>query len=226
MNNIEWVITIGIFLAFVVWAFSFYTSFFPDSPTHASEFVDIINGKVLDFIMVDTYSVPIRVNHTLEETDVVLNFTYVWPGISKNSTRIYRGPTELPCQIIGDDIYFQSDLTNLTYNYFTMTYTNISMEQRCSGTFDIENSNLTFPWAAEHVKLLSQSKINEMTNQSYQDFKTNLSISRDFRIEINVSGTEINFGSAVPNNRNVYVKETFTKLEETNGAVDIRVLVW
>ncbi|MBU0530600.1 MAG: hypothetical protein ABIH52_03915 [Candidatus Aenigmatarchaeota archaeon] len=226
MQHVDWLVTIGVFLSFVIWAFSFYMSFFPNTGTPASDFADIINDKVLDFLFTESYSVPLRVNSTLEETDAIVNFTFIWPGDSKESTRIYSGVTIKDCIISGDVVYFQSDLTNLTHNHFTITFSNLSMAQRCSGSFNTENATYAVPWSHEMIKIISQQKINEMTNQSFVDFRNNLSVNRDFRVEINASGVETNFGYPTPKNRNIYVRETFTKQEENNADTDIRVLVW
>lgn len=215
----------GVFLSFVVWSFSFYFSFFPSGPTAASEFVEIINDDINDFLFVESYSTPLRFNAS-SSTNETFNFTYFWPGNSIDSTRIFnRSSSSISCIISGDVVYFQSD-TDAGYNYFTLTYTNQTMTRRCSGTFNTENASKIVPFVPEQVDLISQEKINEMTNQTYVDFKNNLSITRDFRIEINESGTETNFGPSLPKNRNIFVRETFTKMEESGLDTDIRVLVW
>lgn len=226
MNHIEWIITIGVFLSFVVWSLSFYFSFFPDEPTLTPHFADLINEDIKEFLFVETYAVPIKFNSSVQEPDQEINFTYTWP-VSSNTIRIYNSTgSTMPCIISGDVIYFQTNTVNTTYNFFRMTYSNLSMSARCTGSFGLENATEVVPFSAEMIKLISQNKINEMTNQSYDAFKQNLSISHNFRIEINESGTETNFGPTLPQSSNIYVRETFTKMEESGQDVDMRVLVW
>jgi len=233
MNHVDWLITIGVFLVFVAWAFSFYFSFFPDSRVSTSDFADIINEKVIDYLFIESYRVEGSYYVAGLTTEVVMNITYAWPNVTentKNSTRVYlrtpQGTTAQPdCIISGDNISFKTDF-NAGTSYIIITYSNASMPMRCSGTFNVTTDNRTNLGVAEKTDIISQVMINEMTNFTYEDFKNNLSVSRDFRVEINTSGVYTNFGSPLPKNRDIYVRETFSRLEETDAEVDVRVLIW
>ncbi len=224
--KVDWIITMALFLAFVAWSFSFYMSLFTEKASPLEEAVDIIRDKIMDFLMIDSYRVPIRYNSTNETTNSILYFNFTWPAGTKSSARIFQDGTLLYCRVENDSIYWKADLTNLTYNYFEMRFSNTSTGCSSGEIFIIENELQAIPWAMEKKKLVSQSKINEMTNASYNDFKNNLSITRDLRVEINVSGTETIYGKTLPLIRDVYVKETESELEDTGETVTVRVLVW
>lgn len=228
--NVDWIITIVFFLIFVAWAFTFYASLFTEKAAPLEEAVDTVNDKMLNFLMLDVYKVPIKFNSSNETNNSVLFFNFTWPDGTKNSTRIFQDSSSLPCQIIDNvydgTIYWEANLTNLTFNYFSMQFSNKTSNLSCSYSFSKGNETQAMPWVMEKKRLVSQDKINEMTNSSYGNFKNSLSISRDFRIELNISGTETNYGLTEPLIRNVYVKETGSKIEETGENVTIRVLVW
>lgn len=215
----------GLFIGFVVWALSFYSSFFT-GVADISSFADITNGRILENLTIDSYEVPIRYNSSNMTSNTVLHFDFVWPEDTQNTTKIFSGTTEITCSILNNVIYFETDLTNLTYNYFKMTFSKKNVTANCANFAPAHNRTQIVPWAMQKKSLISQSIINMMTNLTYADYKSQLGITRDFRIEINESGTETNYGLPLPNNRNVYSRETTTRLEETNSEVDITVMVW
>jgi len=224
--NIDWIVTIALFLVFVAWSFTFYASLFTEKGTPLQEEIDTVNDKIMDFLKIDVYNVPIRYNSTNETENAVLYLNFTWPSGTKNSTRILQDSTSLSCQFIGDTVYWQADLINTTFNYFSMQFSNKTASLNCTSSFSIQDELKTISWAMEKKKLVSQGKIDEMTALSYTDFKNNLSISRDFRVEINISGTETNYGKTLPLVRDIYVKETESELEETGDNLNVRVLVW
>jgi hypothetical protein len=224
--KVDWIITIVFFLAFVAWAFTFYASLFTEEANPLGEAVDIVNDRVVNFLTIEVYEVPIRYNSTNETNNSVLFFNFTWPDQTKNSTRMLQNSASLPCQMSGDTIYWQANLTNLTLNYFTMQFSNKTSSVNCSDSFTIQNELHAMPWTMEKKRLVSQDKINEMTGLSYPDFKSSLPVSRDFRVELNISGTVTNYGLTEPLIRDVYVRETYTRIDETEENVTVRVLVW
>ena len=74
--------------------------------------------------------------------------------------------------------------------------------------------------------MVSQANINSMTALDYTDFKDSLGIKRDFRVIMNISGTETAYGLTEPIKRDVYVRETDSEIEGIGDNLNIRVLVW
>lgn len=225
--NIDWLIAIVVFLGFVTWAFGYYMTFFNVGGTSLEDMAYDISDKVLDFLTIDVYEVPIKVDSSQNISGQVLYFSFTWPDDTKNSTRIVSGIMSFGCNITGNTVYWSPDLEE-GENYFFMRFKNQSMDLFCvDDTVNITDENRTqvIPWVMERKKLVSQERIDEMNSTDYFTFKNIIGVSRDFRIEIE-NGLNMSYGLSVPEFSNVYVKETWNKIEEYDKKIKIRVLVW
>jgi len=224
--NIDWTITIAVFLIFVVWSINYYLSLFETAPMPLEKEADIVKDKIIEYLTVDGYRVPMKLNSTNTTNNAALFMNFTWPDSTKNSTRIFfANGTSLTCNIIGDVLYWQLNLTNITYD-FVMRFANQSIDLRCNTSFTIANETKTIPQAMEKSRILSQDRINEMTSTGYGDFKNSLSITRDFRLEINISGNITNYGLNLPSIRNIFVKEYWNTIEETGEKTKVSVMTW
>ncbi len=223
--RIDWIVAIGVFLVFIGAGFQYYSNLFQSRAQPMELVVGDISDRVTDFLKTDVYEVPIKVNSPVAKSDV-LYFDYTWPSEgAKNSTKILQDSASKDCIISGSTLYFQTDL-NVGENFFTMRYSDKNVSMNCSGTFGTGNSNQTIPWAGVKRNMISQSNIDEMNATDYTTFKNNQGINRDFRVNVNVSGSVNYYGLNPPSATNVYVRETRWALEETDEEVIIRILSW
>lgn len=223
--RIDWIVAIGMFFVLVGVGFQYYSNLFQTRAQPLELVVGDISDSITGFLLADVYEVPVKVSSSGARPDV-LYFNYMWPsGGAKNSTRILQGSTGLDCNITDGAVYWQANLI-AGDNYFTMRFSNKSVDMNCTDSFSLANANKTIPWVEVKKNMISQSRINEMSGISYSTFKSDRRINRDFRVKINVSGTVTNYGLNPPNATSVYIRETRWALEETDGEVIIRVLTW
>lgn len=224
--NIDWTITIAVFLLFVAWSFTFYSSLVTTSSQPLGIIADDVENRILKFLTIDSYEVLIRVNSSVQASNAVLFFNFTWPDETKNATRIYSGNTLLGCTITGNTVYWRSDLVNASLNYFTMTFSNRTAAMNCSASFAIVNETQAIPWAMEKRRLLSQNRTDTMNSTEYNIFRESLGITNEFRIEINTTGNITAYGQTLPVVRNVFVRESWTKVEEDNQEAKMSIMVW
>lgn len=224
--EIDAVIGIVIFLSFLTWAFMFYTTITEEESYPLTGISDGINNKILDFLSVDVTSMSIKCTVSNTTDNAVLYLYHVWPEGTKNSTKVLSGSDILPCQFIGNALYWQGDVTNESDNYFTMRYSSHESGLQCDSSFTIENETQTLPFSGEERTMISQAKINQMVNTSYWDFKNDLGIDRDFQVEMNISGSVTTYGQSPPVASDVVSVESDNIIEETNELISIQVLVF
>lgn len=223
--QIDWIIAITVFLVFTAWAFSYYSTLFPKISEPLESAVFLIQDKLLDWLEIDVYKVPIRFSSTNSTTSSVLYFDFLWPTGTKNSTTILKDSTQLLCEISDNRIYWQDDLDE-GVNYFSMEFANVSTTLNCTANLNKSIVNQTTPWAEEKKQLISQSKINEMQATSYDDFKDSLGITMDFRIEIETNTSTTSYGKTIPSDRNVWVVVTSNKIWESGKIANVSIAVW
>lgn len=224
--QIDSIIGVGVFLIFVAWSFNFYTGNFQEQAEPLKELTNTIQEKIIDYLEIDIYTIPVRFNSPASAPDTVLYLPFVWPEGTRNSTSIKEAGQSLGCEIQGDYVYWQSNLEQGN-NYFTLEIANTSIAMGCQASINKSVTNHTYVFSEEKVRLISQSMIESMAAMAYSAFKDAIEVSgADFRVEIVNSTGTISYGPAIPKNRNVYVPESSNMIWESEEAINITIAVW
>ena len=85
--NFDWIVAIVTFLVLVVFSFNYYTGFFVYQ-ADLENAAGTISERVLDSIMVDSYSVPVNYNSAGDANDQILYTDFAWPENTKESTKL------------------------------------------------------------------------------------------------------------------------------------------
>lgn len=222
--DIDWIVAIVVFLVFVGWAFSYYFTLFPENRDALKPVVEIDRDKIMDFLQTDVYTLPVKLNSSTVD-NAVLKASGFWYHGTKNSTKVFQGSVSLPCMIIGDDLYWVANLSS-GWNYFGIEFSGVETNLNCNSTFSLVNVTQTVPWTIERKEMISLSKINNMTNTSYEKFKKNLGIEEDFSLSLKWDGSEVNYGRKIPEVRNVYAKKYESLMWENSKPINISMRVW
>ncbi len=213
------------FLFFASLSVAYYVSINPLWPTAGTvAAADRTNDGVLGYLLADVHEVPVRFNSDGAASDKPLYFNFTWP-FGQNSTRVYAGALQLPCKIAGDAVHWQSDLHD-GWNDFRVKFANKTEAMNCTGAFDTANENQTIPWAQEKKTMLLQSRIDSMLAMGYVAFKAAVGADRDFRVEINASGSVTGFGASLPTRSDIHRRVALTYIFENATAAEVSVLVW
>jgi len=70
------------------------------------------------------------------------------------------------------------------------------------------------------------AQITTMNTTAYDTFRQQLSVSRNFRVELNISGAVTTYGPNLPGASNVYATSVNSLVEETNQNATVRVMSW
>lgn len=224
--DVDWVVGIMVFLIFVGWAFSYYFAIFQQGENQFEIAAATETEKVMNFIAIDVYEIPVKYNSGSAVSDAVLKAKSIWYHGGKNATRVFAGDEASPCRIDGDDLYWQADLAG-GFNYFTIETADANTTMNCTGSFPISSFNLSVPWAFEKEGMLSLTKIYEMANMSYDDFRTSAGINHNLKIKIEKPSGEISYGRSAPGGpANAYSKVHQRKIFETSEWANVTVTVW
>ena len=221
----DWVLGIAIFMLFAATGFVYYMNMAPAPAEPLIDTTDLIANKLLDYMLVDVYIVPMVYDSPGPEPQAVMYFDFEWPSGTQNSTQIFRDNTELPCIIQGNRIYWQSDLVTGA-NTFKMKMSAQETSPRCSGTFSLAGARQVIPFTQETEKMVSNTSVAQMVATDYYTFKTDQGINRDFRVTLNVSGNVTQYGRPPLNATNIYSKEKWKRVEENEQPVNLLVQVW
>lgn len=219
--NFDWIVAIVTFIILAVFSFNYYTAFFVYQ-ADLENVAGTINERVLDTIMVDSYTVPVYYNSSGAQNDKILYIDFTWPQGTKNSTKILINEVEQQCLIVGDTLYWQSNLANGD-NKFGMRFSELSIPMNCEDPLAISDEVRATPWSMEKTEKLSQGNLNSLSLVNYEDYKNFISVSRDLRVE---TSTGFSYGPQPPRNIDVYVFEKNTTIVETGQSVKLRVFVW
>ncbi|MCX6814267.1 MAG: hypothetical protein NTY20_01260 [Candidatus Aenigmarchaeota archaeon] len=221
--NVDWAVAVSVFLIFVGIGMAYYWGLFETNSNPVGTSLDIVNKKILDFLIIDSWKVPVRYNSSGSGL-AVLYLDFSWPEGTKNSTRILDSGLPLSCMFQGDRLYFQANVQEGD-NDFLMTFSNTSSPLACNSALETANSNASLPLASERSISVSQSNIDYMLATDYSQFRQSLGITRNFRVEID-SGIVSFLGPQPPAFTNTYVKESRYLIQETGQPVTVRVMVW
>ncbi len=222
--DIDWVVAIMVFIIFVGWSFSYYFTLFPESGGIPGSVVDADKERIIGFLSTDVYRVPVKVDSG-GENNIVLNASGVWYQGEKNSTRVVKDAVSLACRIIGDDLYWLSNLSSGS-NYFHIEFSGIDTSLNCDSTFSLENSTQVVPWALERKEMISLSRINNMTNTSYEDLKGDLGVEEDFNVYLEWGGTEETYGKTTPRGRDVHARKLESVIWENSEDINVSIRIW
>lgn len=225
--EIDYAVAFMTFLVFAVIAVAMYINTFSiDASIDLGAAADRINEDVLDYLKDDVYEIPTRFNSSGADTDKPLYFNFTWP-FGENTTRVYYQDTgtQVSCKIEGDAIHWQSDLHDGD-NDFLIRFANMSETMNCTGAFSTVNENQTIPWAQEKATMLLQTNIDAMVDMGYRSFKNFIGANRDFRVEINVSGSVLEFGRSMPSRSEVYLRTSRSQIFENSTSAEVSIWVW
>jgi hypothetical protein len=224
--DIDWVISVFVFIVFISWALSYYFAIFQENASQFETAAEAGQKNIMDFVSTDAYEAPVRYYSNGPVTNGVLKAKSVWYSGEKNSTMVFAGGSPLPCRIDGDDLYWQADLS-AGYNYFTITTADVNTTMNCTASFAISSFNLTVPGVLEKKTMISLTKINGMANMSYAESKVLLGANQNFRLKLETAGGETVYGKSIPSGPvNVNSKKTEWKIYETHENANITVAVW
>jgi len=218
--NVDWVVAISVFLIFIGISFGLYWGLFEAKPETAGSYLEPVSQKILGFLQVDSWRIPVRCNSTQSGISV-LYFDFQWPEGAKNSSRIFDSGLPLSCMLQGNRLYFQADVEEGD-NDFDVSFANMSSPLLCDSVLDTGVAIACVPWASELSRSISQSKIDQMLATEYTQFRQSLGITRNFRVEVQGNS----YGPQSPKYSNTYVKETRSLIQETVQPVTISVAVW
>jgi hypothetical protein len=223
--NVDWVVAIAVFLVFFAWAFTLYIDTFTEMDIDVEAATSDVSEKVLNYVVIDVHKAPVKVSSS-GATDAVLYANFTW-SFGRNSTKVIKGGSLQNCQLVGDSVFWQSDLESGD-NYFYIRFMNMNTSLNCNSSFTIENESLLVPWAQETEKMVSLAKFNEMDSMSYSEFKTSQGIARDFNATLfnSTGGVISSVGLPPPILSDVYATNLKHTLEETEEDVSVRILVW
>lgn len=221
--NIDWVVAVGIFIGFVAWSFTYYMGMFNDIPSVSAE-LEGINNKIMDFLTVSVYTLPVSYESGSEGTGI-LYIDNAWPGGTKESVMVTSDGESLPCMFSGERLYWETGLS-AGENEFEVLYADLDVGMRCDSSLETSGANQTIPGVAEESSMVSESLFIEMGMMSYPHFSLMLGIDRDFRVEWESGGSSYAYGESTPRNINVFVKESVSPVMEDSEPAKIRVLSW
>ncbi len=222
--DVDWIVAIMVFVVFAIWSFSYYFTLFPADVGILKPAADVDTGRIMGFLSSSLYTVPVKVSSS-GENNSVLYASSVWYYGTKNSTRVLGNGVSLDCRIIGDNLYWLANLSSGD-NYFYIEFSDVNSPLNCSSTFPIVNETHVTPWTIEKKTLVSLSKINNMTNTSYDDFKERLGLAEDFNISMEWDGSSETYGLPIPKHRNIYSRKHMNVLLENMKKINITVRVW
>jgi len=223
--DVDYAVSFTAFIIFAALAIAYYVNIMQLPAPTGLEAAESIATSVKDYLLEDVYEVPVRFHSTGASSAKTLYFNFTWPSGAENTTRIYAGSTPIPCKVEGNALHWQADLHD-GWNDFSMRYANASGAMNCTGTYDTVGENVTISWAQTKRRMLLQSNVNSMIAMGYDAFKSSIAANRDFRVEVNVSGTETTFGKALPSRSDV-IRRTFNaQAFENGGNATIAVFVW
>lgn len=222
--SVDWVLGFGIFLIFAALMLAYYANVTTaDRSQPLEDSSTLFADRIVEYLQVSVYDVPVRYTSSGPVSNAVLYLEFSWP-FGKNTTQLFKGSSPQTCNITGNTLYWRSDLSS-GVNNFTMRFTTLDQDLQCDASLTVAGANQTIPGAVQKGKMVSQTRLDNMTNTSYGYFKESLGIDRDFRIELDINGTESSYGPETPL-ADVYVRERWGTILETNQDISIRILLW
>lgn len=224
--EVDWIVAVLVFLVFVGWSFSFYAAIFQESGNQLSITAIVERNKLMEHVSVDVYQIPVRYNSPGDVTDGVLKAGSIWYSGGKNTTRVFMSSNNFPCIISGDELYWQDSISS-GYNYYFIEMADLNEPMNCSGSFSISSFNVTVPWALEHRTMISITKINEILNMSYDDFREQANLNSDFRLTVQKASGNVVAGKSIPVGAiEVDSRSNEREIFETSEDANITIAIW
>lgn len=218
--NVDWGVAFGIFMAFVVWSFTFYVGFFPAAPG-VEQGLDAVSGNVIRSLEVMEYSMPVE--HIASHAGHAVLFAETGiPACMEPGVGVFSGGSRLDCMLSGDRLYWEADL-QAGGNVFEIVYSEVDTDW-CGNTLDTTGSNQTYPLAAVGSPKVSDTGLSALQASDYQLYRQSIGVQNELRIEWSGDSSG-SFGPPAPGNRDVFVREFSRQLVE-GGSVDIRLMMW
>lgn len=226
MVSVDAIIAIMVFLVMVAWGVVYFGSFSPEGEDNFEYVMGVAHTRILENLTTTMHKVPVKHYSVGSGSDYVFFFDFTWPS-GKNSTRVFgSGGDEKPCTINNTRVYFQSDVAAGDNMFYIQFVEDDSIPIRCSGSFNDSDSTRLSPMSSQKATVFLLSHIQEMNNTDYGIFRNGIGLDRNFRVEINITGSETLYGLPTPLISNVYNKEINSIIEETGEKVNARIMVW
>lgn len=223
--NLDWVIAMGVFLAFAAWAFALYADLVAVDPQPPEAALELVADRVLDNLTVLVHELPVNVNYSnASASGVVLYVDYRWP-FGKNGTRVLKSGSAQDCNLTGDRLVWRSDLTP-DVNSFVIRYADRGASLACTGTFAVVNETQAFPFAVQQSMALSHARMIDLARVNLSLFKAQNRLERDFNITIENGSVLLSYGLPPPPAGDVFARTRHSRVEETGGNATVRILVW
>jgi hypothetical protein len=215
-----------IFIIFVAWSLAFYVSIIPEDK-YASEqkAAGLTSEKVTDYLYSYVYSVPVIFESGSDAPGSVLYAENPWYAGNKSTSRVFSGSQSLDCIISGNDIYWQADLST-GKNYFQIRFSDAPGAPNCTGTFSTASAILSIPGALVREKRLSEERLNNMTNTSYEDFRKSEKIAENFRLLVNSGKVSVAYGKSPGSALDVYSERSESTFLWDADPVNLTVMIW
>jgi hypothetical protein len=221
--DVDWIISIVVFLFFVSLSFSFYSAIINQNKTDFENIAFSEIEKINSFLSIDVYELPVIYESNEAVTNAVLKAQGIWYYGEKNATIVLAGDQNLPCKIDDDALYWQADIEP-NKNYFIVKIANLNTSLLCNASFSTSNYNLTIPLVFEKQSMLSLTKINEMINMDYENFKKIVGVNKNFKIIID---DMYEYGRSPPKGAiNVYSKNYRKKIFENSQWANVTIVLW
>lgn len=206
-----------VFTIFVAISTVYYTTLFPEVEGPMEDAKSFISEQVFDSLSVSAQDVYVK----YDGGPALLRFDFNWPHGTPNSTIVLdSNGASLDCIIEGNTLSWAVPGTGT----YTVRYSDAEVELRCDRNPSGPIVNVV-PWAGVPQKLFSEERISEMNATPYDDFREALGIDQNFRVWINMSGTEYWYGPVPSPTSAIYTSEKRGTLE-TGEPVSVRILMW
>ena len=219
--DIDWALAVFFFIVFAVWSFSYLGAVLPKE-THVP--AEAVFRKAIEAVTVREYSIPARFYSNSSSSGAALYAVMDWLDGNPNTTRVYSGTEQLPCEISGDTLLWLSDLSPGD-NDFTITFSTEREPMNCSASIP-RQANLTLSGVTEARTSLSIESLNSLLLKDYNLFREENGINTDIRIEADIGTESYAFGPVPPYYADIHSSERTLPVSGTTETATLRVLVW
>ena len=89
--DIDGILAIAVFILIISWSFTFYYGLFSQDNEIQRYTIDTTANRIMNYISVDVYDIPVIFSSTQNLTNEILYFKYEWEKKSElNSVQIWR----------------------------------------------------------------------------------------------------------------------------------------
>ena len=222
--DVDWALAMVVFLFFISWAFIFTISVLQNQEEENIEHLRYMSKIIRDMLVIKTYEIP-AMYEANESKEMVFYSTLLINESYKNSTFVKSNDKRLPCMILGNKLYWQSNVTS-GKNYFFVYYAKATSKKFCNSTLSTTNATMLSLWAAKEKEMFHNSSINNFLLKDYDQLRDYEGITNNFMLEINIGNVSRVYGKRPPLATNVYVFNYYGKLYDSGEDVSLNIYMW